>query len=59
MSDYVPRTVWQPLVPVPVPRRGRKPRKPSRCEVLGVCQDKAPKCPKCPNKKIIKIKLKL
>ena len=50
MSDYVPRTVWQPLVAVPVPKKGRKPRKPSRCEVLGVCQDKAPKCPKCPIK---------
>ena len=47
---YKPRTVWQPLVAVPVPKKGRKPRKPSRCESLGVCQDKAPKCPKCPIK---------
>ena len=55
MSDYVPRTVWQPIIK---PHRLKRVVVASRCEVLGVCQDKAPKCPKCPIK-IIKIKLKL
>jgi hypothetical protein len=53
---HKPRTVWQPLVAIPVPRRGRKPRKPSRCESLGVCKGVPAECPKCPNKKIIKLK---
>ena len=56
MSDYVPRTVWQPIIKPP--KRLKRVVVVSRCEVLGVCQDKAPKCPKCPIK-IIKIKLKL
>ena len=57
MSDYVPRTVWQPIIKPP--KSLKRVVVASRCEVLGVCKGVPAECPKCPNKKIIKIKLKL
>jgi hypothetical protein len=40
--------VWQPIIKPH--KRAKRVVITSRCEVLGVCQDKAPKCPKCPIK---------
>jgi hypothetical protein len=57
MSEYVPRTVWQPIIKPP--KRLKRVVVASRCESLGVCKGVPAECPKCPNKKIIKIKLKL
>jgi len=52
MSDYVPRTIWQPLIKPH--RRVKRVVIASRCELLGVCRGIPEKCPKCPNKKMIK-----
>jgi hypothetical protein len=52
MSDYAPRTIWQPLIKPQ--RRVKGAVIASRCEVLGVCKGIPDKCPKCPNKKMIK-----
>jgi len=54
MSDYAPRTIWQPLIKPH--KRVKRDVIASRCEVLGVCKGIPDKCPKCPNKKIINFK---